>query len=191
MQTINLPRIGTDRAWRDAARLHLRLGTRPEDLLWQFDEPDQNDLFANNSSQPSPPKQQITLPRDAVSLLNKVVWHADPERFAAAYRFLWRLRDNPQLIRDTADPDLIRLRGMEKNVRRCAHKMKAFVRFRDIATGTTVRRRFVAWFEPTHHTVEPTAPFFARRFAVMDWMIVTPDVTGAISKDAVSLKFTS
>jgi len=90
------------------------------------------------------------------------------------------------LIRDTADPDLIRLRGMEKNVRRCAHKMKAFVRFRDIATGTTVRRRFVAWFEPTHHTVEPTAPFFARRFAVMDWMIVTPDVTAQFENGTLS-----
>jgi probable DNA metabolism protein len=39
------------------------------------------------------------------------------------------------------------------------------------------RRSFAAWFEPTYHTVEPTAPFFARRFADMDRMIATPDVT--------------
>ncbi|WP_407494836.1 UdgX family uracil-DNA binding protein [Pseudooceanicola sp. MF1-13] len=186
MHTINLPRIGTDKAWRDAARLHLSLGSTPESLLWQFDTPDQNDLFAGTAPPPARPSQQITLPKEAVSLLTKVVWHADPERFAAAYRFLWRLRDRSSLIRDSADPDLIRLRGMEKNVRRCAHKMKAFVRFRDIAPGTQGRRRFAGWFEPTHHTVEPTAPFFARRFADMDWMIVTPDVTAIFDNGRLS-----
>jgi uracil-DNA glycosylase family protein len=37
------------------------------------------------------------------------------------------------------------------------------------------RVRHVAWFEPEHHVVEATAPFFARRFARMDWAILTPD----------------
>ena len=36
------------------------------------------------------------------------------------------------------------------------------------------RVRHVAWFEPEHHVVEATAPFFARRFAQMDWAILTP-----------------
>ena len=33
----------------------------------------------------------------------------------------------------------------------------------------------VAWFEPAHHVVEATAPFFARRFAQMRWAILTPE----------------
>lgn len=41
----------------------------------------------------------------------------------------------------------------------------------------TPRRSFAAWFEPTHHSVEPTADFFVRRFADMDWRILTPDVS--------------
>lgn len=32
----------------------------------------------------------------------------------------------------------------------------------------------VAWFEPEHHIVEATAPFFARRFTHMRWAILTP-----------------
>jgi len=33
----------------------------------------------------------------------------------------------------------------------------------------------VAWFEPEHHIVEATAPFFARRFTAMQWAILTPE----------------
>nr|WP_040609777.1 UdgX family uracil-DNA binding protein [Pseudooceanicola batsensis] len=177
MITVSLPRIGTDRAWRDAARTHLGRGTRPEALLWQAGAPAQTDLFGAPDMPAPGTAHALTVPRAFLDLARTVVWHADPERFARLYAFLWRLAERPALIRDTADPGLVRLRQMEKNVRRCAHKMKAFVRFRDIAPGSTGRRRFAAWFEPTHHTLEPTAPFFARRFADMDWIIATPDIT--------------
>lgn len=33
----------------------------------------------------------------------------------------------------------------------------------------------VAWFEPEHHVVEATAPFFVRRFTAMRWAILTPE----------------
>ena len=62
---------------------------------------------------------------------------------------------------------------MAKNVRRCSHKMKAFVRFRATADADGVER-YVAWFEPEHHTLDLTAPFFVRRFASMRWSILTP-----------------
>lgn len=176
MKTVRLPLTGTDTAWREAARAHLAAGTPPSDLLWSRGEAPQSDLFAAPAIAPRT-GADITVPRTFVDLARTVCWHADPQRFARLYAFLWRLRDRPDLMRDSADPDLTRLRGMEKNVRRCAHKMKAFVRFRDIAPGTTGRRRFAAWFEPTHFTLEPTAPFFARRFADMHWIIATPDLT--------------
>ena len=63
---------------------------------------------------------------------------------------------------------------MAKAVHRDQHKMQAFVRFREV--GREQNSRFVAWFEPEHHIVEATAPFFARRFADMAWSILTPDV---------------
>jgi DNA polymerase len=46
--------------------------------------------------------------------------------------------------------------------------MKAFVRFRED------EQRFAAWFEPDHYVLERTAPFFVRRFAGMQWAILTP-----------------
>jgi len=89
---------------------------------------------------------------------------------------------------DRGDADLSRLRQMEKNVRRCQHKMKAFVRFREIGAPDAPRRSFAAWFEPTHHTVEPTADFFVRRFSDMDWRIVTPDITAVSENGTLSFQ---
>ena len=174
MHTIPLPRIGTWEAWRDAARAALAARVPPEDLFWNFDEA-LPELFTGAADLPAP-SSTVRVPESFVGLARTVVWHSDPQRFARLYALLWRLGRERRLMQDTADPDLARLRQMEKAVRRCQHKMKAFVRFRDLRTGGD-RRAFAAWFEPTHHTVEPTAPFFARRFADMDWTILTPDVT--------------
>ena len=185
MQSVPLPRLGTWTAWRDAARSLLAASIRPEDVLWLWDAAPQPDLFAQSSSTKIFQKAPVTVPKSFLSLAENVVWHSDPERFARLYALLWRLRKNPKLMSDRGDSDLARLRLMEKNVRRCAHKMTAFVRFRDLnASGN--RRRFAAWFEPTHHTVEPTAPFFAKRFGDMDWVIVTPDVTARFENGALS-----
>ncbi|MBM1814153.1 UdgX family uracil-DNA binding protein [Pseudosulfitobacter pseudonitzschiae] len=184
MRTIALPRIGTAQAWRDAARGLLAEDVRPEDVLWSFDDPAQVDLFAAAPRRKTTPAQ-VTVPKSFVDMANRVVWHSDDDRFARLYTFLWRLRDTPALMQDRGDAQLSHLRRLEKNVNRCAHKMKAFVRFRDLS-ATGPRRRFAAWFEPTHHTVEPTAPFFAKRFGDMDWMIVTPDVTARFEDGRLS-----
>jgi DNA polymerase len=114
-----------------------------------------------------------TVPRSFIDLANTVVWHSHPERFARLYTLLWRVKDRPVLMSDHGDALVGRLRDMEKSVHRCQHKMRAFVRFREVGPPDAVRRSFAAWFEPTHNTVEPTAPFFARRFADMDWCLVT------------------
>jgi DNA polymerase len=60
---------------------------------------------------------------------------------------------------------------LAKSVRRDLHKMRAFVRFREIDG------EFVAWFEPDHHIVRANAGFFVRRFAAMRWSILTPEAT--------------
>jgi DNA polymerase len=57
------------------------------------------------------------------------------------------------------------------------HKMKAFVRFRDVTPQGANRRQFISWFEPDHRIEELIAPFFTRRFGDMDWVIVTPEIT--------------
>ena len=183
MQHVIIPAIGADVAWRDAARQFLASGTPPSDILWGGPAA-APDLFATNPARPK--AGSATVPRSFILLAQSVVWHSDPERFARLYAFLWRLRDAPHLMTDRGDADLSRLRQMEKNVHRCQHKMKAFVRFRDIGAPGANRRSFAAWFEPTHHTVEPTANFFVRRFGDMDWRILTPDVSAIFEGGVLS-----
>jgi DNA polymerase len=173
MHQVTVPRIGADRAWRDSARGLLAAGIPPEEVSWGGEGVDPG-LFDTPGAVPA--GGAITVPRSFVQMANRVVWHADPSRFARLYGFLWRLRDAPWLMNDRGDADLAKLRLMEKAVNRCAHKMKAFVRFREIGDPDAARRSFAAWFEPTHHTVEPTARFFTDRFGDMDWRILTPDI---------------
>ncbi|MFG6498530.1 UdgX family uracil-DNA binding protein [Sulfitobacter sp. 1A13191] len=185
MHRVSLPPIGTAKAWREAARGFLAAGVPPEQILWG-DHAAAPDLFGGAAAPAA--KGRVAVPRSFVSMAETAVWHSDPERFARLYAFLWRVKDAPHLMSDRGDADLAVLRGMEKNVRRCQHKMKAFVRFREIGDPNAPRRSFAAWFEPTHHTVEPTADFFVRRFSDMDWRILTPDVSAIFENGKLSFQ---
>ena len=185
---VTIPRIGAWEAWRDAARDALTRGLPPEALIWQ-EEGAPVDLFAEAT--PEAPRQAVSkplVPRSFLDAAQDAVWHTDPERFALLYRLFWRLQTAKGLMGDRGDPDVNRVQELAKNVRRCKHKMKAFVRFREIGDPGDARRSFAAWFEPTHHSVEPTAPFFTRRFADMDWRIVTPDVTAVFEGGRLSFQ---
>ena len=166
--------------WRNAARSFLARGVAPDDVAWRVGEA--RDLFANVAAEPAPQVRAavvdaspLRVPRDFLALTELVVCHADEGRFALLYRLLWRLREDHDLLARTTDDDVFRARAMAKTIRRERHKMEAFVRFREIADDDGAL--FVAWFEPEHHVVELTAPFFARRFASMRWSILTPLVS--------------
>ena len=162
-------------AWRQAARTALALGVPPEEMSFTV-----GDETAGLFAEPLPPAPadapQPTVPKAFPELAAKLVCHADTDRFVFAYRLLWRLQREKKLLEIASDPDILRAAEMEKAVRRDSHKMKAFVRFREIEDDEG-RRHYVAWFEPFHHIVEHTAPFFARRFAGMVWTILTPERT--------------
>ncbi len=148
-------------------------------MIWQAGDASA-DLFAEDASlfevQPFP------VPRAFVELAHNVVCHSDPERFALLYALLTKLRAQPALIQDHANPLVRRLDEMAEAVRRDIHKMRAFVRFREVATPSLVEEgnkdsRYVAWFEPGHHIVRANAGFFVRRFANMNWSILTPELS--------------
>lgn len=161
--------------WRAAARA-LALAQVPADqVLWTV-EGAPEDLFAIAAAAAVPEATEaFSVPRPFLDLAQSVIAHADPERFALLYRMLLRLRDMPGLMQDAADPLLRRLEGMARAVQRDVHKMRAFLRFREMATDEGTR--FVAWFEPEHHIVRMNADFFARRFASMRWSILTPELS--------------
>jgi len=115
----------------------------------------------------------FSVPRAFVDLAQDVILHRSADRFDLLYRLLWRLRDEPDLIRVISDPDVADAVERAKNVHRAAHKMKAFVRFRRVEDAAG--EAWVAWFEPAHRVVEKTAPFFQRRFTTMRWSILTPE----------------
>jgi DNA polymerase len=87
------------------------------------------------------------------------------------YAMLLRLKTVRQALDDEADPRVRRLNALAKAVRRDIHKMHAFVRFREIDG------RFIAFFEPDHHTVRRAASFFVNRFTNMRWSILTPELS--------------
>ena len=163
-------------AWRDAARGLIAEGVPPEDIVWQVgDAP--SDLFAGEaeSRRPAAATPSFAVPRAFIDLARNVVMANDPERFALLYTALSRLRREPKLMEDHADPLVRRLERVAKDVRRDVHKMRAFLRFREIDEDGT--SRFVAWFEPDHHIVRANAAFFVNRFASMRWSILTPEVS--------------
>lgn len=172
-------------AWRDAARRLLAAGVAPEAVAWRV-AGDAPGLFSEPAPPPRPDTPQPLVPRAFVELANIAIRHRDPERFALLYRVLWRLQHwERDLMHLAADPDIARLEAMAKAVQRDAHKMHAFIRFRDVAAEDGPR--FVAWFEPGHFIEEAEAGFFVRRFAQMRWSIVTPRVS--LHWDGEALRF--
>lgn len=157
--------------WRRAARELRCEGVAPEEAVWTVDA----DLFG--APPPSTgrlaPGVGFTVPRDFLPLAQNVILHRSGERLALLYRLLWRFADQPDLLDNPADADVAKARDLAKAVSRASHKMKAFVRFREVEGED--EPAYVAWFEPAHRVAEKTAPFFVERFANMRFSILTPD----------------
>lgn len=157
--------------WRDAARRLATAGFSADSVVWQVGN-SAHDLFLSDSDE-LPPEPIIApkVTRAFVDLAKQAVLHRDPRRFDLLYRLLTGLMEHPRLLEDAADPQVRRIDGFAKAVGRDMHKMRAFLRFRELDY------RFVAWFEPDHHIVRANAGFFVRRFAHMQWSILTPELS--------------
>lgn len=157
--------------WRDAARRLATNNVQPNDVVWQTGAT--VELFSDETPLPDLRTDvALNVPREFIERAQAVICHSDPGRFALLYRLLHRLRGEPHLMKIASDTDVMRLRDMEKSIRRDIHKMRAFVRF--VKVGDADSERFVAWFEPDHYIVERNADFFIRRFTGIRWTILTP-----------------
>lgn len=173
--------------WRNAARRLLRAGAEPEQVSFVDSRAGQPVLdLAGDVARENPAESTVRVPREFLQLAEAAGMFRDPERWNLLYRALWRLvHGRPDLLQDDIDPDIRRLRLMEKAVHRDMHKMRAFVRFRKLETDAG--EQYVAWHRPDHFIVEANAPFFARRFGAMAWAILTPDASAYW--DRVELRF--
>lgn len=167
----------TFESWRDAARDLLRHRVPPGDVLWS-DATQGSSLFDTEPPVvPSVADGGPRVPSGFLDLARSASAHNDPRRWAVLYRVLWRLTHGKEshLLHVPTDPDLRQVQQWCKSVGREIHKMHAFVRFRLVGTDeSTGREQFVAWFEPEYRIVRLAAPFFVKRFAGMDWSILTP-----------------
>ncbi|WP_410218286.1 UdgX family uracil-DNA binding protein [Paracoccus sp. (in: a-proteobacteria)] len=183
MIRITLPRFGRFEAWRTAARGLASARIAPENVAWADpDAPD--DLFGTT---PTPPSgtHPVAATKEFIQLARTVSSHSDPERWALLFTALIRAQDDRRFLTNPADPLLDKLERMAKSVRRDIHKMHAFVRFHELPSDDP-RRSFGAWFEPEHPILEAATPFFAKRFADMDWLIATPEGVARFTGGAIA-----
>lgn len=162
-----------DAQWHVAARHALAARVPPDAMDWRTDGEDVL-LDSADVLQATPIAPLPRVPRSFLALAGQVACHRDAQRFHLLYRLLWRMTHGGEhdVLGNPADGDVRRLHALAQDVRRASHKMKAFVRFREVPGE---HDRFVAWFEPEHRVVDRVAPFFARRFAGMRWAILTPE----------------
>ncbi|WP_286178101.1 TIGR03915 family putative DNA repair protein [Stieleria mannarensis] len=181
-------KVQTYDQWRSAARRLLEAGVPPDQVSWSADD-QQLALFETtvDEATPVPTPNTFTVPKSFLELAKIVACHRDASRWSLLYRALWRLtHGEPHLMKITTDDDVDALMKMRKAVTRDAHKMKAFVRFRQVADSSG-RENYVAWHRPDHRIVRLVAPFFSRRFRGMTWSILTPDES--VTWDQSSLQY--
>jgi DNA polymerase len=167
--------------FRRAVRRLIAEELAPQHVVFAVD--DAPGLFGREATGDAP---AVSIPKGVARLIEHVVCHHDPERYALLYQLVWRVQNGERdLLEIASDPLVHRIDLMARSVRRDLHKMHAFVRFRRMP-GEHLER-FAAWFEPEHFILEAAAPFFIDRFRSMDWTILTP--IGSVRWDRETLTF--
>lgn len=164
--------------WRALARRLLSAGIGPGEVLWVDSAAGQAalDLFGQDvATLPAGDAKRWSVPRDFVALAEYVACHRDPQRWAVLYRVLWRIARGGErdLLRISVDDDVHALELLRRQVRRAAHFMRAFVRFRRVVVASG--ERYVAWHRPEHRVLRLAVPFFAGRMGATAWTLFTPD----------------
>jgi len=172
-------KASTFEEWRSVCRGLLARDVPPSDVVFGDTDRSPSLFDATDDSEVSPPHAAsespvvFRIPKSFLQAAERIACHTAADRWERLYRTLWRMtHGEPRLLEVTTDDDVHRLVMMEKAVRRDAHKMKAFVRFRKVESPEG--EHFVAWHRPEFRIVRLTAPFFARRFPSMCWTILTP-----------------
>lgn len=185
MYRVVLPVLGLGPAWRQAARRLASHRIAADRVTWCRGDAETGGLFDDQALPAADGPHQVSASKPVIDLLATALCHADPQAPGLAYQALLRHQQDRLALSNPADPLTQRLTALAKSVRGDIHKMHAFVRFREVP-GDGPRRRFAAWFEPSHLIEERAAPFFARRFGDMDWMILTPRATLRFDADGLS-----
>lgn len=173
MHTVTLDHHADFAGWKMQARHMCAARVAPAQV--RFIPPDrQETLLDFGVIGTTETRRKVVASKDFMDRAERVACHHDPSRYDHLYRLLWRLQDQPSLMRNTVDDDVNWVNQADKAIRRDRHKMHAFVRFRKVSETASGREQYMAWFEPSHYIVDLATPFFIRRFPNMDWAVLTP-----------------
>ncbi|MFK7912250.1 MAG: TIGR03915 family putative DNA repair protein [Akkermansiaceae bacterium] len=165
-------------SWRSAARALLAEKVHPRDVLW-VSKSAQSDgmLMFDEPVHPTQDAPRLNVPRDFVRLAETVSCHRSGDQWALLYQILWAMThgNDRHVMKNQTDSAVRGLEQMRKTVSRDIHKMRAFVRFRQVEDGDNGLESYVAWYEPEHLIARVNTPFFRKRFGGMNWSILTPD----------------
>ena len=176
MKTVNFP--DSFDSWRIISRKLLEQEVHPSKVLWAAHSELRLDFGNTEDAQAAPIDRSFSyrVTRQFLELAENVSRHRNSTKWELLYRLLWKLtHGEPYMLNIGLDPDLLQCHRMVRAIRRDCHKMKAFVRFREVHSSENSQKCFVAWFEPEHFIVSRMAPFFKKRFANNHWSILTPD----------------
>ena len=190
---------GTFTTFRAHARALLASDVAPADVAWNdiADAAVQRGLFTDVATPtpvpavaPNMPAPRV--PKDFPDLAKKVARHrAHAAKWPLLYRALWRLnRGEPHLLSLASDPDVQGLNDLRHQVQRDAHKMHAFVRFREVQDEADGAPRYVAFHRPDHLIVRHEAQWFKRRFPEMAFSLLTPDLCAHWDPAAKAMSYT-
>ena len=160
----SIPIDGTFASWRTAARVLIGHKIPPDDVSWhqtpRTAEQDSRFLGIN-----------FSVSKVFIDAASWACFYRADDRWDLLYRILWRMQfEDKSMMMNLTDDDVMRLQRRSKAVHRDTHKMKAFVRFKQVDENA-----YVAWHNPDHFITRLAAPFFKRRFTIMKWSILTPD----------------
>jgi probable DNA metabolism protein len=188
-------------SWREAARDLLARRVEPGQVLWEEIGQPQSTLFNEEpadffpatcplplgdsqipptitSSNPLPQSvdsPMLKVSREFMDMARAVAAHRDDRRWSVLYGLVWRMQQGERQVLEKATDPAVRLaRSWQKAIGRDIHKMHAFVRFRLVGEEAG-RECFAAWFEPEHRILRLATPFFLKRFAGMNWSLLTPE----------------
>lgn len=172
---MNVDAVMDFKHWRELARQLLKQRIHPTAVNWSGSQQTQLAFGSPPAiAESSATNHSLMVPKHFIQLAQAAACYRDENRWVLLYSLLWRLtHGEAHLLHLVTDPEVKRLRHMAQAVRRDAHKMHAFVRFKNKPVNG--HDWFVAWFEPSHLIVPETADFFVKRFNTMNWSILTPD----------------
>lgn len=146
------------RTWRAATRRHVHAATPPEALLWKVGSAGE-DSPSGAAASAADDSVKLTIPRLLAHDLMALLQSSAPERFALAYRLVYRVVHAGLDLTDTADADICHAKGLIKDVVEETHHFRTvFSAFAMAATSHGLH------YENRNYILEANAAFCKARY---------------------------